>query len=565
MTQPGLMRLLKIIILLAVVLNATGLFMVPVKAQTSIPPSPSPIATATPTPTPTPVGPSPVRLRLIAQANPDPLPAGDEADITLTLALNQQPNGECIGIPGYPLDAFFVIDNSASAGTGRGSNIALTQQWLLDWIAQAEPVIFTSSGGTPQHIRLGIVASRVTARGTELLWQTLTEDYAQLRVTVESLASGGDTSLAPGIKQATTALQQRARPNARQVLVLILHDRLPLTEETLAALQAARQAGIETYLFVNSLNLDPAQVVDATTASFVDADHFWVDPTEPQRQRALVQMTGGTTQYLAQEIQVTVTWLPEGLTAVAGVGTKDNTVQWAVAHLAEQENAELKYRVKVAPALATQGFVNAVAQIAYQDCNGVQRTESAELSLWVAAARATATSTALPPTQTSRPSTEMPVVPTATETPAAPATTKPQNPTATPNSFTLPTIGPPSPEQSVSPSRPSQGPIDQFIAWLINLIPSAFASLTPLIGALPTVLQWLLIIILIILLLLLLWWLLRKLIQWWRNRKPRVKEGLPSEPVGPIPPSPSEPSVPEWLKKLKDNPLPPERGGRNGQ
>ncbi len=517
----------KLMASVAIVLNAVVFLHVLVGAQTPILPSSPPSAT----PIPTSLPPSPVELRLTVDAEPDSLLPGAEVDITLTLAPGRRPNIECTGILGDPLDAYFVIDNSASAGTGRGSNIALTQQWLLDWLAQAEPAVFYSPAGLPQRIRLGVVASRVTTEGTELLWQTLTEDYEQLRRAVAALGSGGDTSLAPGIQQAITALQQRGRPNARHALMLILHDRLPLTDETLAALESARQAGIEIYLFVNSLNLKSDEVVTLTTAPFVDAARFWLDPDAPQRQHILVQITGGTDEYLAQDMQLTVSHLPPGLTVVSSTGAEETAMVWPLAYVTEGEAVETTYRVKIAPELAGQDRIAIAAQITYRDCSGIQRTETFTLPLDVAPARFTST-------------------PEATPLVVTPAPEKPGG------NVPLPTVEAPAVQPPVLSPLP-QGPLDQLFAWWVQLIPAVSGAITPLIGNLPIILQWLLIVVLLILLLLLLGWLIRKLIAWLRHRKSSTPPVPPEGGGGSRSPL-AEPSMPKWLTNLRANILLPE-------
>ena len=87
-----------------------------------------------------------------------------------------------------------------------------------------------------------------------------------------------------------------------------------------------------------------------------------------------------------------------------------------------------------------------------------------------------------------------------------------------------------------------------------------FSFLQPLLGALPTILQWLLIILLLLVFLWLLWLLLRKLWTWWKLRDLEPPEpdapssSSPGLSPGPLPDLPTEPvmMVPKWIRTLDE-------------
>lgn len=523
----------------------------PVMAQTPTPPL-TPTVTSTPTPVP---DSAPVRLLLTAQSTPNPMIGGETARVDFTLSAIQEAGATCYGIPRDPLDLFFVVDNSGSAGNGSGSNLALTRRWLDSFITLAEQQ--TPAGTPPQRSRIGLAASRVGAGGTEILWQTLSEDYAALRAALEGLPGGGDTELAAGIRQVTTALQQRARPNARQVLVLMLHDRLPLTEATFSAVTEARQAGIEVYLFANSLNLSSEQVIDASLAQpIAEGDYFLSDPSVEDLRYIFVRMTGGSVNALAQNVALTILTTPDGFRrpqlTPSGLVVTD-TISWLVPQLTARENAELACQGDVGPLSARDGQMTLNALMTYQDCNGASRTQEAALVL--RAQEPVATVTPPPPSPTPSPITRA-TDDAVTSTPR-PDVPGPVNPTPTSRSGVspLPEIEIPLPDL---PEVDLRGPIDQFLIWLVGLLPNLATAFAPLIGALPVILQWLLIILLIALLLFLLWRLFKMLKRLWGRKKPEPTVP-PLQPVS-LPPQPSSPSIPQWIPALSHNYILPDTG-----
>lgn len=488
---------------------------------------------------------SPVSVLLTMQSDPDPLQSGQEARFDLVLSARQEPDAVCYGIPLEALDLFFVLDNSGSAGAGENSNLERTRQWMdtmVDLAEQQGPI------GTPlQPTRIGLAASRVGVEGIETLWATLTDDYDSARQFLIDLPSGGDTELAPAIRRAVLTLQQMARRGARQVLALMLHDRLPLTDDTLAAIQQAQQEGIYVYLFANSLNVKTGETIDAALAqSIVDAEYLATDPTQEQLRHIFVQMTGGSANDLARNITITVLASPAGLTAptLSPSGTViTDTVTWVIPQLVAQEQVKLTYQGYVNSAIGYNGQMGLTAWIAYQDCNGQLRSLSSSFD-FRAHELPTPTPTFSPtPMQTAMPPTPTRVV---AETPTQAAMLI--VPTAQPGGATPPPgIG------GIDIPTPQIGPIDRLVTWLAGLIPGISSLVTPLLGFLPVFLQWLLIILFVLLLLFLLWRLFEMLRKRWGRPKPQ-SQPQPTEPITP-PPPPPVPTLPRWIPALPKNTL----------
>ncbi|MBN2004304.1 MAG: VWA domain-containing protein [Anaerolineae bacterium] len=489
------------------------------------------VPAAAQTPTPLPETP-PVQVQLTGRAVPDTLIGGERTRLEFTLSVTREPDTICYGIPRDPLDLIFVVDNSGSAGRGPGSNLALTRQWLESFIsfaAQQMPV-----GSPPSRSRIGLAASRVAESGTEILWQNLTEDYTALYTILEDLPGGGDTELAAGIRQAKIAFEQRARPTARQVLVLMLHDRLPLNDSTFAALSEVRQASIDVYLFANSLNVAADQAIDAALAQPITGEEFFLlDPPVEDLRYVFVEMSGGSMEVLAQDIALMMLATPDGLQdpKVSSSGSAiTNTVSWGVPQLAAQENAALTYEGEVGSLSARQGQMNLTAQIAYLDCNGYPRSQTAALVFRAQEPQNT-------PTPAATTVTEMPPTPLPTPTP-------PEDGSDSCDFF----------EWLEGIFSSEFGPIDQLLNWLGGIIPAGISSsLASLVGGVPIFLQWVLLVILVLVLLYLLWRLFKMLKRLFGRKK---SSPLPSSPsLPPSSPRPVSPTLPQWISALPGNVL----------
>lgn len=505
-----------------------------VAAQTATPLPPSP--------TPTPIAnisvpdAGPV---LSIQSTPDPLIASRTAEFEWALRGQREPDARCYGIPVRPLDLIFVIDNSASAGSGEaGSNLDGTRQILQGFVTQSDQDIYVgievSAQGvisTSRRTSIGFLSTRVVDSNTEIVRETLSQDYQRVREVIDGLSSGGDTDTAEAIREATLRLQQRARPEARQVLVLMLHDRLPINDATVAAVEEARRTGIDVYLFSNPINIPPAETIDGAIAlRLVDEEHFFSAPTPEQLRRAFVQMSGGSSEWVAREILVVAIWYPFGLEALdltADSLAAQDTVLWRVEQLADQEEAILRYAARVGPQLAEEGIVHANIVITYLDCNGYWKSQVQSLSFLVREENA--------PTPSPLPPTPPPLSPSPEPLPSSTPGMATPRPTRTDFPITI------SPPVTVTPP-PLQYPW-QLISWL--------SFLEPLIGSLPVIIEWILIVIVVILLVAALIFLIWKLIEWLTKRKRRPDKGNGGIKPPPLPlPPPTPEIVPQWIKDL---------------
>lgn len=534
--------------------------------------SPSVIAAQTPPPpipTPTPIiGPhQPGAQPLLAlDLNPTPLVILDQVEIRLSITGRRGNAAHCYGIPYYPLDVFILVDNSASAGSGdAGSNLERTRQILQGFVTQADQSVFLDLPlpRVALQNRIGLISTSVMVTGTVVTWKPLESDYGQIRENIAALGVGGDTELASGIQLAMQQWRDHSRKEARRVLLLMLHDRAPIEfESSLAALQEARNAGIDIYLFSNSLNLTADQSIDANIAArVVDKANFFADPTPEQLRRAFVQMTQGDTISVARALSVLVQWLPPGFeVANAPLGVEDNQILWWIPQLADNDRQDLTYKARLTDSLVGTEKLQALVTLSYLDCNGLLQTQISHFSF--ALQMPTPTPTPLPTLP--RPTTPTPVTPISTivPTPVVPVPTIAPMP-AVQSEDILEWLnkllewlidhfwetGPI--ERLVQTSPDSSG----FFVWLVQHIPALATVLTWLATTLPAIAQWLLIILFVLLFLFLLWRLFNMLKKLWGHKRPADGPKSPGPPTPPLPPSPPTPTLPRWIPALSQNVL----------
>lgn len=478
--------------------------------------------TPSPTVVGTPLASAASKVNLTVKVKPNPPVQNEEVEISLILNAVPVSAASCVGIPDRPFDGYLVVDNSFSAGVGPGSNIELTRQWLIHLIDQVEMVDFPFSAGvTAQKIRLGLVATRLTPQGSEMFFESLSEDYVNLRKTLEAISAGGDTELAPGIRQAVLSLEQRGRPHVRHALIFVLHDQVPLTDpETISAIEEARQHGVELYFIINTLNINAERV--AQPEAWTDPTHIWYDPPAQKFREILLSMTG-ISQALARDILVAGTW-SNGLQALDSFSTTtDNLVSWYVEKLDGKASETFTYRAIIPESKETSGSLEFNVMMTYRDCNGegaialdsflfqVVPGSGLELTL---------------------------------------------SPSKTPGVYVSPTPPAPTPVSlDNGEKKQGTGPIPSLIE-LIKRIAPTFAGLFAPLEILSSALQWLFLLILLALILIALFWLIKKLLKWFRR-----STSNPSHPSPPEPPPPPKPvqdvSIPKWLEKLPETTLVP--------
>lgn len=507
----------KILFLIAIFCLATFGYARLAYAQTYQPPTP----TSTPTPLAGRALAVPFSVNLLLDS--DPLRVNQTFQATLRLdSLQATP---CYGIPAFPVDLFFVVDNSGSAGNGEpGSNLAATRALIQDFITQSDQDIYIDpdyANLLPQRSRIGLVSSNLTTVGIEIGVLELTENLQEVRQAVEELEPGGDSDLAMGIQTAASALMGKGRRvSAVPVIVLVLHDDVPITDTAIkAALDASRQ-GIELYIIENTQYLgqpENAASADDAERMGVKPNYFLLDPTSLDLRRAFIQMSRGSTEWIAKDLYVVNQWpdfsieiisvAPDGL-RVAG------EVAWRVDHLSVGERVETSYEAVVLD--SEDGVIETIVHVAYIDCNGYWQYVSYPFLVQVGAS----------PTETPTP------VQSATKTPRLTATSRSVSLTSTP-----------------AVSDRDAGGFDIPSPFELPGWRTLFSFLQPILADLPVLLQWLIPLLLLLLLIALLLWLLWTL---WRRQRPVL------EPVNPPPGKGDEGGkvvrdcVPAWIKRLTE-------------
>ncbi len=148
-------------------------------------------------------------------------PAGGElgqVEFNVDLTLTGQP-GLCPGVTvSRPLDIVLVLDHSGSmdtdAATGSGqSKLQVLQAATLDFLRQVD-------------LPTDQVAIVIFDDATNVA-QELTGDAALLTSAINNITSGGGTNIAGGVRRGFQELEQNARPDAGQVMIVFsdgLHD-----------------------------------------------------------------------------------------------------------------------------------------------------------------------------------------------------------------------------------------------------------------------------------------------------------------------------------------------------
>ncbi len=314
---------------------------------------------------------------------PNPIRVAEAAQLHLEVRGLRQDT--CYGLPGDPIDVFFVVDNSGSAGTGGiGSNLATTRTFLQDLTGEGRQPIYRTEDGlrVTGLSRFGVIATMVSTTGTQLdVLHPLSDDTVSIQAALAGLTSGSDTELAGGIIEAMRILQEQGRPDAQPVIVLMLHDKLPLEDpDTVAATNRAKEAGIQVFLISNTANIFDEEdlITPALAARVVDTStDFFADPSPFELREAFIQMTNGDTESAAsQDIQVSVTTSPAGMLQI---GDGEEPIAWVVKNLDDGERQEIDIQGSaLAVPSSADGTALVTIQLAYLDCNGFLHEQSFE-------------------------------------------------------------------------------------------------------------------------------------------------------------------------------------------
>ena len=481
--------------------------------------------------------------------SPQPLHSGQESQAVLSITY--QPDTECRGIPGKPLDVFFVVDNSLSAGNGiNGTNLFETIQVLKSFLSQFEQVVYSDidyNNPIGRHSRVGLVASRMEQKPV-LYLNELSEDYQVVSQAIDNLAGGGDTELAEGINLAAQNLQENVRPGYQPAIILVVHDKDPLqVSRVQESIQTTEESKIPVYIISNSYGLSDYQVITPEdTESLVGVGQFYPDPIAQDIRKIFINLSGGTEEPVATSSYITVSWSPNlSVTSVQESGVQvANIAAWTGVSYAQNESIVLHHSITI-PENFQEPYVSASINLIFIDCNGLLRNISQQKFSYPVEGLRQQEPTALPVKtltggeQQSAESTAAPAG--AVAEPTAPVSLAVDTPT-------LPNL----------PDFDVLGPISQMLSWIGGLVLPGVAM--PVISV---AWDWVLLVLLILLLLFSLWLLYR----WWKNRKrpSKLRPGgvsvdppepdpvvSPTEPSKPIPPegvSPM-PHIPAWVTRL---------------
>lgn len=464
------------------------------------------------TPTPTIIQVQPDTLGIDVDVEPETLVKGQVADVSITLL--GQGSSDCSGIPAYPLDLFILIDNSSSAGQGPGSNWAKTQMILSALVDELSQEVYVNpdfNNLVGFNSRIGIAATKVGVNGTEIDLQPLSENYSEVKNSILSLNSSGDTEMAEGINKVHESLNQIRRSDAVPVILLALHDNVPLDSLVADAVKRAQDDGIQVYLYVNSLQIEPERQINNSASGIVDPDHVFMDLNQPQLHRAFVNMTGGNPDAIASGIYINSIWLPGldyNVTAQIPSVALPNGAFLLVPELNNNETAFMQYSITV-PYDTTDPLTH-MLNIAYIGCNGLAQNK--------------------------------PLVQTYNLRDGEPSViSSPQ--VQTPGNF--PTIASSTPGPGTSTPQPPRWDISP----LTSLLSQILGITIPPLGAFW---EWLLLLLLFLLLIFFLW----KLIKWLlnRNRKPLPPQVHQFTPLpNPTPKNGGDTPMPSglaWIKRL---------------
>lgn len=349
----------------------------------SLPLAPAPSAAgplaiqATPTPSAAGLPPTvPGAVVVSRVVDPPYLAPGLEA--VVTIQVGGAVLAECWGAPARPLDVILVYDISSSAGSGPGSNWERTVDITQAFIDHLTQPVYRNRTAAGELSRLGMITSQTAITGpVPFSLQDLTEEHALARAAVGSVAPGGDTDVAAGVRMAIDVLSRQPADRA-QAIVLMLHDNVAVDEGTISAAADARARGIHVYLVANSLNIAPDRQITSDLASvLVEPGDLFASPQVADLRRLFVAAAEGDPETAASDVRIAETFSPAGLVEVAGVSGPGGRVEgervlWDIPTVRAGGAEVLSYRLRLRPGAV--GPVQITGGVAYIDCNGFLHT-----------------------------------------------------------------------------------------------------------------------------------------------------------------------------------------------
>jgi len=333
-----------------------------------------------PTPTSTPAGVAvPQSLRITKTIEPSQLLPGQMATVTVTL--QGVDSDKCLGAPGAPLDVIFIVDNSVSARvSGRLDRAKAKAQSYIDQLGSP---VYLGPDQPPLHSRVGIITSNYTEKGPQTMPVKLDGDFTDARAKLGSMVADADTALESGIRTAGEELLKNHQPEARRMVLLVVHDNVPFTPEAIKEAQNLLNKGIAIYVIGvgREGDLNPDEVTKLTGS----VDHYFFEPSPETLYSLFVRASGGRDDLAAKGMRITEEFTtPNLLTLVPGsvrgegaelrTEEKDGHPVWRVPYLEKGQIVTLSYRVQASSASAV-GQVVLQSSAVWLDCNGQLGTQ----------------------------------------------------------------------------------------------------------------------------------------------------------------------------------------------
>lgn len=368
----GLVLILICITLSAWLLNACGQTQ---NTAQPIPTEPPSVQSGTILPTRTPMGISAPGVLGQTASIPQSISPNETAAISFTL--NPQTQSSCLGIPGKPMDAIILIDNSPSLfSQEKRQRVTQTIQQAQAFADQISAPVLSSASAAAEGSRIGSVISQSTGSGADTKIETKTipldTDFTAARTWVDTLQSGSDTVIEEALPLAQQELAEKRRAAAQPAIIFIVHDDAAFTAKAIAEAKKASGSGIKLFMIGVGEKAD----ITASNVQEMVGSNYKFAPTPQELYQTYIQLTGGRTDLLARDVQVTNTLQPEGLVDILGDSISNGgtirgaSVVWQISQVTQNASPiTLSYRVRGRPGLEGQTLTSTTSAL-YLDCNG---------------------------------------------------------------------------------------------------------------------------------------------------------------------------------------------------
>ncbi len=336
--------------------------------------APTSIATTAPTSASV-ASPVPNSIGVTAQVNPTPLRPGDVANVSIQIDA-QTASAQCLGIPGAPVDAILIIDNSASAGKGAASKLEHAKALANSVIDQASPAVLTDPDALPLNSRVGLITANIGVTGTIVSLFPLSEDYAQVKTEIAAIESGADTGFEDGLKLAQDELNRKAEPGRHKAIILFLHDNGGFNPN---AFDAASKLASDIAVYVVGLgqepDIDSASIQQMTRRAL--AESYLFDPKPAEMRQFVVKMSGGRTDLAGRGATISAGLEPSKSISLDPSSISDDgqivggQVVWKIDELEPGEKFTRSFKAKIASGAATN--VESSGAAVFLDCNGFRQ------------------------------------------------------------------------------------------------------------------------------------------------------------------------------------------------